>query len=98
MLEKMNKEDNKYKITNASGQRMDVSGGVKLWVHIENSPHPKLIHFIISRDVTETLISCQDLVHLGILHPSFPAYIQQEAEIQQAVASQEEEEEEKGED
>ena len=29
-LEKMNKEDNKYKIMNASGQRMDVSGGVKL--------------------------------------------------------------------
>ena len=91
MIHLLHKKDNKFHVTNASGQTMDMSGGVKLWIHIENSPHPKLLHFIISKDVVETLISCQDLVRLWVVHPSFPAYIKQEEEIQQAIASLEEE-------
>merc|ERR1712074_352666 len=75
MEKHIDKTDNRYSVKNASGDKMRITGSIWLWVHVKGSPHPVRIHFIVSPDLTETLVGCGDLITLGILPRGFPEYL-----------------------
>ena len=54
---------------------MKVVGSIWLWLHVQNSPQPRRVHFIIASDLCETLVGCSDLINIGVLPAGFPEYI-----------------------
>merc|ERR1712105_136347 len=71
----IDRSDNKYSVKNASGERMHIIGSIWLWLHVKDSPHPVRVHFIVTSDLTETLVGCGDLISIGVLPRGFPQYL-----------------------
>ena len=69
-------------VKNASGDKMKVIGSIHLFLHVEGTPQPKRINFIIADDLIETLVGCSDLISLGVLPPNYPAYLNTEEAFQ----------------
>ena len=98
-LEKMiDRKGNLYSVKNALGNKMNVVGSIHLWLHIDRAPWPCRVHFIVSDDLTDTLVGCSDLILLGVLPTNFPTYLHAKGALQAKAQAQDEEEEKAMED
>ena len=60
----------KISLTSASGQKLSVQGIASIWTKARDGKTFRLIHFIISSDTAELLISFRDQITLKILPAS----------------------------
>ena len=70
---------------------MKVVGSIHLYLHVQNAPQPRRIHFIIAEDLVETLVGCSDLISLGVLPTNFPAFLNTDSTFQASTEAQTEE-------
>ena len=65
----------KINLTSALGQRLSVEGITSVWAKAKCGSTYRLIHFIVSGDAKELLISFRDQVTLKVLPASYPYHL-----------------------
>ena len=69
------KPKKKISLTSAFGQKLYVQGIASVWTKAKDSKTYRLVHFIVSRNTAELLISFRDQVTLKVLPASYPYHL-----------------------